>query len=115
MPVGRNNGKIKEKRNKILIRGTPRIVSMNIVQITRMIGREERLPRANITPNGNDRVIPPIARNKVTNNPPHRLSDTISSNPRNDVPCNRTRLRNSENNQVINIRRGVILLNPDSK
>jgi len=69
IPVGRNNGIIKEKRNKMLISGTPRIASMNIVQIMRIMGSEERLPKANITPSGKDITIAPIARSNVTRSP----------------------------------------------
>ncbi len=65
----------------MLISGTPRMASMNIVQIMRNIGSEERLPKANNTPSGKDKTIAPIARSNVTKRPPHRFVGTIVNIP----------------------------------
>ena len=99
----------------MLISGTPRIASMKTVQIIFIIGRDERLPRAKITPSGKERVIAPIASSRVTNRPPHRFVGTTVNIPSMGVPYSSNRLMINENSQAINRIRGVILLHPPSR
>jgi hypothetical protein len=115
IPVGRNSGRINENKNKMLISGTPRIASMNMVQIPLIIGSEDLLPKANITPIGKDKVIPPIAKRRVTINPPQRLRGTISNIPRKGVPYRSIPVNKNDTNQAIKTTRGVILRRSPTK
>jgi hypothetical protein len=65
-----------ENMNKIVISGTPRMASIKTVEKALTTGKDERLPKARVTPMGKESRIPPIESRKVTNKPPHKVVAT---------------------------------------
>jgi len=57
MPSGKKRGTITLKKMRIVIRGTPRMNSIKVVEIIRNIGNFEVLARANKTPKGKAKTI----------------------------------------------------------
>ena len=57
MPPGRNSGNMIEKKNRIVISGMPRMISMYRVESTRKIGSFDVRASAKSTPSGNDANI----------------------------------------------------------
>ena len=70
IPAGKNRGKMLEKKNSIVISGTPRTDSMYTVQSTRAIGIDDVRPSASNTPSGKLKRRVKTATNSVKENPP---------------------------------------------
>ena len=57
MPDGRNSGSMIAKKNRTVISGMPRMISMNSVDRMRKIGIFDVRASAKMTPSGNDANI----------------------------------------------------------
>jgi hypothetical protein len=101
-----------ENMNRIVIRGTPRIVSMKKMQNAFTTGRLDLRPRANSTPIGKERTIPPIASRKVMINPPHEVVLTADRKSLVSNPASRIKIGTGVSNQRINITLGFNVLRP---
>jgi type II secretory pathway component GspD/PulD (secretin) len=80
-----------ENIKRIVIRGTPRIVSMKIVEKTLTTGSDDRLPNAKANPIGKERIMPPAESIIVTSKPPHNVVATLGIILLLDNPARRIR------------------------
>ena len=57
MPSGRNSGSITLAMNRMVISGTPRTTSMNMIERVRTTGSFDRRPSASRMPKGSETAI----------------------------------------------------------
>jgi hypothetical protein len=76
MPLGMKSGSMTEAMNRMLIRGTPRIISMKMMAITRMAGSFEERARASTTPKGNPKASPTAESRNESGRPLHCVVGT---------------------------------------